>query len=116
MTTIDIEHAGSTHSVQRISFPWETGPEQPDWRLSGACIGKDAELFFVPRSGNTLPAKQICAACPVRRACLEWAIDVNERCGVWGGMSERERAALVRAGWRAGDPLPPVRRREWVAA
>ena len=98
MTTIDIEHAGSTHSVQRISFPWETGREDPDWRLSGACIGKDPELFFVPRSGDVRPAKRICEGCTVKADCLSFALAHREPSGVWGGMSAQERYQLLHRG------------------
>ena len=42
------------------------------------------------------PAKEICALCPVRTSCLEHALAVRERDGVWGGATERERRRLIR--------------------
>lgn len=59
------------------------------------------ELFFPEKGGTTAPAKQVCAMCPVRAECLQYALDRDERFGIWGGKSERERRALKRA---AGEP------------
>ena len=43
------------------------------------------------KGGSTRDAKRVCAQCEVREQCLKWAIDHDERFGIWGGMSERER-------------------------
>ena len=63
----------------------------------------DPELFFP--IGNTGPAliqigqaRQVCAGCPVRTPCLEWALRSGQEAGVWGGTSEHERRALRRQG------------------
>jgi WhiB family redox-sensing transcriptional regulator len=83
------------------------------WFLQGACRGADPQLFFMPDGGEPEAlrevretcAKDYCARCPVRQACLEWSIDVGERFGIWGGLNEEERAHLRR--------IPaPVRRAE----
>ena len=77
-----------------------TTPDAPDWRAQAACASVDAELFFPTAHTNgwrkqTRDAKTICnTICPVREACLEWALDTAQPAGVWGGMSERERRAL----------------------
>jgi WhiB family transcriptional regulator, redox-sensing transcriptional regulator len=70
-----------------------------DWRDRAACRNVDPELFFP--IGNVGPAlvqigqaKQICASCPVRAACLEWALETGQEAGVWGGTSEDERRVL----------------------
>lgn len=64
-----------------------------DWRREAACIGVDPSAFFA--EGNyaveqSRAARQICAACPVRTWCAEFAIQIGERYGVWGGMTQRE--------------------------
>ena len=64
------------------------------WRDYAACRGADPDLFFPPEDGGKAQArkaKAICAACPVRRECLEYALRHGEHWGVWGGISERDR-------------------------
>lgn len=61
----------------------------------GACRGVNWMTFFPLRGEPTEPAKAICAGCPVREPCLEWAIP-NEKVGIWGGSSERTRRSLRR--------------------
>lgn len=74
-----------------------------DWQLEAACRGMDSGLFFHPdrergeaRARREEQAKAICAACPVRQACLDHALAVREPYGVWGGLTEHERAELLR--------------------
>lgn len=69
--------------------------DNSDWRTRSACKDVDAELFFpVGTSGPALlqteQAKAVCRRCPVRDACLEWAID-SVADGIWGGMTDEER-------------------------
>lgn len=77
-------------------------PAEDDWRQKAACRDvEDKELFFPKEHtqgwrAQTRQAKQVCARCPVRSACLEWALDTRQTTGVWGGLSERERAGLIR--------------------
>ncbi len=71
------------------------------WPSRAACLGADPELFFpIGESGPALlqieEAKQVCARCPVRRECLQWALDTGQQSGVWGGLSESERRAQGR--------------------
>jgi WhiB family redox-sensing transcriptional regulator len=67
------------------------------WVEDSLCSQVDVgDVFFVPKGGSTKPAKMICAACPVATQCLQYAIDHDERFGIWGGFSERERRALRR--------------------
>jgi WhiB family redox-sensing transcriptional regulator len=70
----------------------------PEWMSSGLCAQTDPEAFFPEKGASTAAAKRICAACPVRTSCLAFALDRNERFGVWGGLSERERRRLITAG------------------
>jgi len=68
------------------------------WWNRAACR-KDpaaADAFFPAKDGGTRTAKRICAGCPVREPCLDYALDNGERWGVWGGLSERERRRLKR--------------------
>ena len=68
------------------------------WRELAACRGTDLEVFFPGRGETAGPARQVCAACPVRQACLDYAISNRITHGIWGGLTERERRAL-RSGW-----------------
>src|SRR6188472_4422415 len=72
-----------------------------DWRRNAACTSHHPELFFpIGTAGPALAqqeqARQICRGCPVRLACLEWAINVGADHGIWGGLSEQERQSLRR--------------------
>jgi len=73
-----------------------------------ACQYVPAEIFHVEKGESTAEAKSVCAGCPVRNECLLYALDNEERYGVYGGLSERERHRLTRSGWRSGDPIPDV--------
>jgi WhiB family redox-sensing transcriptional regulator len=64
------------------------------WQEAGLCSQIDSEMFFPDKGGSTKEAKSVCAACPVRTECLEYALARDERFGVWGGKSERERRRL----------------------
>ncbi len=66
------------------------------WRNRAACRGIDPDIFFPVTDEEAEPAKAICAECPVREACLEFALAAREREGVWGGATERERRRIVR--------------------
>jgi WhiB family transcriptional regulator, redox-sensing transcriptional regulator len=68
------------------------------WRELAACRGTDLGLFFPGRGESAGPARQVCAACPVRQPCLEYAISNRIAYGIWGGLTERERRAL-RSRW-----------------
>lgn len=67
-----------------------------DWLADALCAQTDPEAYFPARGGSTRAAKQICLRCPVRAECLEYALEHDERFGVWGGLSERERRPLKR--------------------
>ena len=78
--------------------------EQPDWRVNASCREQDPDGLFV-RGKEQRKAKLVCIACPVRTECLAEALDGRIEFGVWGGMTERERRALLRrhpqvASWR----------------
>lgn len=70
--------------------------DQPDWFERAGCQGTDGEAFFPERGGSTREAKRVCDRCEVKYECLAYALDRDERFGVWGGLSERERRRLKR--------------------
>ena len=67
--------------------------EEP-WRLDALCAETDPEAFFPEKGGSTREAKRVCSGCTVRDECLEFALANDERFGIWGGLSERERRRL----------------------
>jgi WhiB family redox-sensing transcriptional regulator len=67
-----------------------------DWRDLGRCAEVDGDLWFPEKGGPTGEAKRVCRSCEVRAECLEYALEHEERFGIWGGFSERERRVLRR--------------------
>jgi WhiB family transcriptional regulator, redox-sensing transcriptional regulator len=67
------------------------------WQSDSLCAQTDPEAFFPEKGGSTREAKRICASCEVKAQCLEYALGNDERFGIWGGLSERERRKLRRA-------------------
>jgi WhiB family redox-sensing transcriptional regulator len=78
----------------RIEVAPATTDEQ--WQERGLCAQTDPEAFFPEKGGSTREAKRICMGCEVRDRCLEYALAHDERFGIWGGLSERERRRLKR--------------------
>ncbi len=66
------------------------------WQDRALCAQTDPEAFFPEKGGSTREAKQVCRGCEVRAECLEYALEHDERFGIWGGLSERERRRLKR--------------------
>ncbi|NQX27022.1 WhiB family transcriptional regulator [Microbacteriaceae bacterium VKM Ac-2854] len=64
------------------------------WQADSLCAQTDPEAFFPEKGGSTREAKKICTSCEVRSQCLEYALQNDERFGIWGGLSERERRKL----------------------
>jgi len=73
------------------------------WQVHGLCRADDSSVFFAPvhfehrpeRDAREAKAKAICAECPVRLPCLEWALATQEPYGVWGGYAEHERKQIL---------------------
>lgn len=99
-------------TLPRLSRSWKEHRDEllanlTRWAPRAACLGKDEEkgapVFFPSnevRRGGPDPreeAKAICATCPVREECLEYALAFPEPLGIWGGMDEEERRRLRRA-------------------
>jgi WhiB family redox-sensing transcriptional regulator len=77
-----------------------------DWRHRAACRDEDPELFFpIGTTGPALlqveDAKAVCRRCSVIDDCLAWSIESGQEAGVWGGLAEDERRAVIRSGARA---------------
>ncbi|OXM70452.1 WhiB family transcriptional regulator [Amycolatopsis vastitatis] len=68
---------------------------QSSWRINASCRDADPDGLFV-RGAEQNRAKAVCMGCPVRTECLAEALDGRINFGVWGGMTERERRALLR--------------------
>lgn len=64
------------------------------WQEKALCRDQDVTIFFPEKGESSRAAKKICARCPVRIECLNYALRNGERYGVWGGTSERERRRL----------------------
>ena len=71
-------------------------PVDDEWQERALCAQTDPEAFFPEKGGSTREAKRICLGCEVRDNCLEYALAHDERFGIWGGLSERERRRLKR--------------------
>ncbi len=68
-----------------------------DWRHRARCRSEDPDTLFV-QGAQQRDVREVCKACPVRTECLAHALDNRIRFGVWGGMTERERARCSSAG------------------
>lgn len=89
--------AGRSHlSVVPDIFDAGSATEDDDWQENALCAQTDPEAFFPEKGGSTREAKRICLGCEVRDKCLEYALANDERFGIWGGLSERERRRLKR--------------------
>lgn len=74
---------------------WGFDSADPEsWKNGAICAQVDPEAFFPEKGGSTKAAKKICLSCTVRQECLEEALANDERFGIWGGLSERERRKL----------------------
>jgi len=83
-----------TASQPRHRAPDPPAPPPVGWRYRAACRGADLDLFFPGRGESAEPARRVCAACPVREPCLDYALRHGITHGIWGGLAERDRRAL----------------------
>ena len=83
--------------------------EQLDWQEQALCREYSVDDFFGPDQAETeiekqvreAAAKTVCQRCPVREPCLEFAMETNQKYGIWGGLTDKERASLKRRRARA---------------
>ena len=79
-----------------------------DWKNVAACAGYPDSLFFPSQDatqGQIDKAKAICSVCEVNEQCMEYALETNQRAGIWGGTTEDERRSLRRK-WLATRRRP----------
>lgn len=76
------------------------------WMAQGLCRFEPPSTFFPSDGVGVEMAKQICASCPVKEPCLEYALENRIDHGVWGGTSERQRRRLLKK--RKATPAPLV--------
>ncbi len=89
--------SGGSSGIDGIAVSSLNGPvEEQDWHGRALCAQTDPEAFFPEKGGSTRDAKKICVGCDVRSECLSYALANDERFGIWGGLSERERRRLKR--------------------
>lgn len=69
-------------------------PDDWAWQDQGLCAQTDPALFFPEQGESARDAKRVCAACPVRARCLQWALETGQQHGVLGGTTERERRRI----------------------
>lgn len=81
--------------ANRAGSVWETRRGE-DWRDRAACVGKDPEWWFSYSSGELALARSICGKCPVAVQCLKYALESDERYGIFGGLDEYQRASIRR--------------------
>jgi transcription factor WhiB len=99
----------------RTSLQWSDGAAGPllaaaersaaNWRDFAECQYTDAEAFFIEKGGNPEPAKRVCRSCPSRLPCLEFALENYEKFGIWGGLSEQQRRAVLKRGLTAAEAI-----------
>jgi WhiB family transcriptional regulator, redox-sensing transcriptional regulator len=83
-----------TAGQPRHCTPALPAPALAGWRYRAACRGTDLSVFFPGRGESAEPARQICAGCPVRQLCLDYALSQGITDGIWGGLTERDRRPL----------------------
>lgn len=79
-----------------LEFAVDQEEAELSWQERALCAQTDPEAFFPEKGGSTREAKKVCVSCEVRAECLEYALENDERFGIWGGLSERERRKLKR--------------------
>jgi WhiB family redox-sensing transcriptional regulator len=98
------EHPSKKKTAKTVASKLASLEMEARWQDFSACKGMDPTLFFGPEHAETVKekrdrdeaAKEICVHCSVRQECLEYALENREPYGIWGGMTELERRALLR--------------------
>ncbi|MCL1907388.1 MAG: WhiB family transcriptional regulator [Propionibacteriaceae bacterium] len=83
--------------MSRVLTLMSSATEDPGaWQVQALCAQTDPEAFFPEKGGSTREAKGVCGVCEAKQECLDYALAHDERYGIWGGLSERERRKLKR--------------------
>jgi WhiB family redox-sensing transcriptional regulator len=91
--TAELDWVERARTVREL-FLLDADAEEAGWQERALCAQTDPEAFFPEKGGSTREAKKVCLTCEVRGECLEYALMNDERFGIWGGLSERERRKL----------------------
>ncbi|MFD4570889.1 WhiB family transcriptional regulator [Streptomyces sp. NPDC058417] len=83
-------------SADPLPTPRTLAPADLAWQREALCAQTGADFFFPEPGSSVREAKRICGMCEMRPACLAHALAHDERFGVWGGLSEKERLHLRR--------------------
>ena len=83
-------------NLEFIEFIQVPITEERPWVVFSACRDADPSLFFPATKEEEEQALALCATCPVRIDCLEYALEARERFGVWGGLTEKQRKRWLR--------------------
>jgi WhiB family redox-sensing transcriptional regulator len=86
------QEAKSLSKIVSLDLPYSSESEL-DWLDNALCSQVDHDIFFPEKGGSTKTAKSVCGVCGVREKCLKYSLENEERYGIWGGMSDRERRA-----------------------
>ena len=98
--TAEIEAAGRVHKLGESAtqlvqlFDTFEPHGSTEWQEFALCAQTDPEAFFPERGGSTREAKKVCQQCEVKDECLRFALENDERFGVWGGKSEHQRRKM----------------------
>ena len=90
----NIENLRSSQQDTAILGLVHENQQELEWQQRALCAQTDPEAFYPEAGGSTREAKKVCLSCDVRTDCLKYALDNDERFGIWGGLSERERRRL----------------------
>jgi WhiB family redox-sensing transcriptional regulator len=93
-TRVEEESRVSDRVMAELALLPLADAEELAWQERALCAQTDPEAFFPEKGGSTREAKRVCLSCDVRGECLEYALANDERFGIWGGLSERERRRL----------------------
>jgi WhiB family transcriptional regulator, redox-sensing transcriptional regulator len=97
MTTGTPARPAETTTARRSPWTSLAADEPPGrWTWQADCTTADPELFFPATGDQADEAKRICASCPVKPECLEYSLATAQEFGIWGGLTEQERQALLR--------------------
>ncbi|MCU1395639.1 MAG: WhiB family regulatory protein [Ilumatobacteraceae bacterium] len=101
----------SEHTLERGRMAPTLAPSSAPslaWSRSAICETADPDLFFPQPGTDTTYARSMCKACPVRRQCLDYALETKQKFGIWGGMTESQRRRLRREDATANHPARPA--------
>ncbi len=83
--------------MAREAGPYRAGLfDRAPWMSVAACRGMDTEQFYPPRGGDVAGPRAVCADCPVRQECRDYAIAHGDPFGIWGGTTGKQRRAVRR--------------------